>query len=105
MGEMPSDQPEVMILGRKDCTLCEAALEVARTLQPELRFILKSQSIDDDPVLSARYGIQVPVVFVDDAEIGWGQITTDLLREAVKRARRRRPISRILSRLGLRQRR
>ena len=102
---MLREPPTVTILCRNACPLCEEAIELARGLEPELRFLLETRLIDDDPVLRARYGMQVPVVLIEGIEAGWGRVTAELLRDAVKRARRRRPISRILSRFGLRRKR
>jgi hypothetical protein len=86
----------------KDCSLCDAALALARRLQPELRFRLTELDISEDPDLRARYGLKIPVLFVDGTEIGWGQLTEEMFRGALdpERARWRRSISRILSRLG-----
>jgi glutaredoxin len=95
--------PHVTILSSQHCPLCQAALELARRLQPVFDFRLDERDISDDPELRARYGLKVPVLVVDGAEVGWGQVTEEMLREAVRReikgARWRRSISRILSRL------
>jgi glutaredoxin len=99
------DEALVVILSRRDCPLCDEAIALSRRLRCDLRFRLIVKQIEDDSALHARYGMQVPVVFVDGREIGWGSVTAELLCDALKRARRRRPISRILSRLGLRRKR
>jgi hypothetical protein len=99
--------PVITILSGQHCSLCKTAVELARRLQPVLGFRLEERDISDDPELRARYGLQIPVILVNGVEAGWGQITDEMLREAVeneiKGARWRRSISRILSRL-LRQR-
>jgi hypothetical protein len=86
----------------KDCSLCETAVALARRLQRELRFRLAERDISDDPDLRARYGLKIPVLLVDGMEIGWGELTEEMFRRTLepKRARWRRSISRILSRLG-----
>jgi hypothetical protein len=96
-------KPDVTIVSREHCHLCEAAMDLARRLQPELRFNLTYADVADDPALGRRYGLLVPVVLVDGAEACWGQVSEEALRSAVKKARWRRPISRILSRLGSRR--
>ena len=96
---------QVTILSRRDCELCEVVLNTARRLQTDIPFGLNYVDIDADVQLSTRYGSKVPVVLIDQVEIGSGTVTEGELRRAIKRARWRRPISRILSRLGLTPRR
>lgn len=93
--------PNVIILSREDCRLCETALEIARGLQAELRFNLSYRNIETDPEWSARHAVEVPVVLIDGIEVCSGEMTEKRLRRVIKRARWRRPISRILSCFGL----
>ncbi len=96
---------QVTILSRHQCELCDVVLNMARRLQATLSFGLNQVDIDADVQLLARYGSRVPVVLIDQVEIGSGALTEGDLRRAIKRARWRRPISRILSRLRPRLRR
>ena len=57
--------------------------------------------VDSDEHLRRQYGDRVPVVLLDDREILCGKVTGGELREAIKKARWRNPISRILSRVKL----
>jgi len=59
-----------------------------------------SADIEGDSVLMERYGTRVPVVLLDEVEHFAGNVTEGELRRAIKKARWRRPISRILFRLG-----
>lgn len=86
----------VTILSRQECHLCDVLLKMARRLQAEIPFDLNKVDIDSDADLSARYGSRIPVVLIDQAESCSGRITQGELRRAIKRARWRRPISRIL---------
>jgi hypothetical protein len=95
------EQIHVTILSRIDCHLCHVLIKMARNLQAEVPFQLSQVDIDDDAGLVARYGSRVPVVLIDQVERLAGKITEGDLRRAIKRARWRRPISRILSRFGL----
>ena len=90
---------QVTILSRHQCELCDVVLSMARRLQATTPFDLNQVDIDADAQLLARYGSRVPVVLIDQVEIGSGALTEGDLRRAIKRARWRRPISRILSRL------
>lgn len=99
------DMVQVTILSRHDCHLCEVAIDVARRLQTELPFRLSHVDIASDEHLSALYSARIPVVFIDQVETFSGKVTERELRRAIKRARWRRPISRILSHLGFHPRR
>src|SRR3989442_5513065 len=90
---------QVTILSRHQCELCDVVLNMARRLQATTPFGLNHVNIDADAQLLARYGSRVPVLLIDQVEIGSGAITEADLRRAIKRARWRKPISRILSRL------
>jgi len=90
----------VTILSREDCHLCGVVYRIALQLQSELHIETRKVYIDGDSVLTERYGTRVPVVLLDEIEHFAGKVTEGELRRAIKKARWRRPISRILSRLG-----
>ena len=90
----------VTILSRKDCHLCGVVYRIALHLQSELHIETSKVPIEGDRVLMERYGTRVPVVLLDEVEHFTGKVTEGELRRAIKKARWRRPISRILSRLG-----
>jgi hypothetical protein len=90
----------VTILSREDCHLCDVVYRIAMHLQSELRIETSKVHIEGDRVLTERYGARVPVILLDEVEHFAGKVTEGELRRAIKRARWRRPISRILSRLG-----
>ena len=90
----------VTILSRDDCHLCKVVYQIALHLQSELPIEIRKVSIEGDQVLTDRYGARIPVVLLDEVEQFAGAVTEGELRRAIKKARWRRPISRILSRLG-----
>jgi glutaredoxin len=90
---------EVTILSRHECHLCDVVERMARQVQAEVPFVLIRVNIDEQDELAARYGDRVPVVLIDGQEMFAGKVTEGEFRRAIKRARWRRPISRILSRL------
>ena len=90
----------VTILFRDNCHLCTVVYGIALHLQLELSIEIRKVSIEGDSVLMERYGARVPVVLLDEVEHFAGAVTEGELRRAIKKARWRRPISRILSRLG-----
>ncbi len=95
-----SNPIRLIILSRKDCHLCDVVYRMAVRLQLELHIDTKKISIEDDIDLMERHGARVPVVLLDDIEYFSGHVTERELRRAIKKARWRRPISRILSCLG-----
>ena len=90
----------VTILFRDNCHLCRVMYRIALHLQSEVSIEIRKVSIETDRVLMERYGSRVPVVLLDEVEHFAGKVTEGELRRAIKKARWRRPISRILSRLG-----
>lgn len=90
----------VTILSRDECHLCDVVYRIAAHLQSEMNITTSKVSIEGDQALADRYGSRVPVVLLDEIECFSGKVTEGELRRAIKRARWRRPISRILSRLG-----
>ena len=90
----------VTILSREDCHLCGVVYRIAMKLQSELDIETSKVDIDGDSVLTDHYGARVPVILLDEVEHFTGKVTEGELRRAIKKARWRRPISRILSRLG-----
>ncbi len=90
----------VTILSREECHLCDVVYRIATHLQAELNFTTRKVNIEGNSALTERYGSRVPVVLLDEVEHFAGKVTEGELRRAIKRARWRRPISRILSRLG-----
>ena len=91
----------VTIVSRHGCHLCRVVYRVAEQLQQELSFDLATVDVDGDLGTVTRYGNRVPVVLIDEKEILSGKITGGALRKAIKKARWRNPISRILSRVKL----
>jgi len=90
----------VTILSRDNCHLCRVIHEIALHLRSDVSIEIRKVSIEGDRVLMERYGARVPVVLLDEVERFAGAVTEGELRRAIKKARWRRPISRILSRLG-----
>ena len=88
------------IFSRDDCHLCRVVYRIAMRLQAELNIETSQVDIEGDRILMERYGARVPVILLDEVEHFAGKVTEGELRRAIKRARWRRPISRILSRLG-----
>jgi glutaredoxin len=58
----------VTLYTKRDCCLCDEALEVIGRVRSEHPFDLEKVNIEADAGLSARYGERIPVVLVDGIE-------------------------------------
>jgi hypothetical protein len=91
----------VTVVSRHNFRLCCVVHRVAEQLRQDLAFDLVAIEVDRDPRLITQYGDWVSAVLLDGREAITGKITGGQLRKAVKKARWRNPISRILSRVKL----
>lgn len=81
-------RPDVVVYTRAGCGLCRRAEAiVAREAR---RADVRHVDVDDDPGLQRRYGVRVPVVTVDDAEVAELELATGVVARAVRAARRGR---------------
>src|SRR5680860_437262 len=81
-------QPVVTVFTRRGCGLCVA---VERAVAAEAgRATVTLVDIDNDPELTRRYHVRVPVVLVDGVEVAEVQVVPGVVRRALRRARWRR---------------
>ena len=80
--------PEVVVFTRRGCGLCRTA-EAHAAVEVDADH-LRLVDIDEDPGLTRRYHIRVPVVVVDGVEVVEGQVAAGEIAAAVRAARRRR---------------
>jgi glutaredoxin len=66
-----------------DCPLCKEALHHLRALEPVHGFDLRVVRIDDDPMLSIRHALRVPVIEIDGREVLYGKVTRAALEAAL----------------------
>lgn len=71
---------EIILYKRKDCHLCDHALELLRQLQNEYDFTLKLVDIGKSDDLEEKYGLYIPVVEIDGEVIQFGQIDEFTIR-------------------------
>ena len=62
----------LLLFTRQGCCLCEGLEEKLRALQPPLAMELRD--VDADPALQARYGLEVPVLALSQADGGWREL-------------------------------
>jgi glutaredoxin len=78
--------PSVTLYTRDGCHLCDDALAYLRRLAPELGLEIAVTDIDTDPALQDRYGLAVPVIALNGAEIARAPITEHSLRRRLRAA-------------------
>lgn len=55
---------EVTLYTRPGCHLCDDAKQVIAPLLREFHAVLREVNIDEDPQLTALYGLDIPVIFI-----------------------------------------
>ena len=60
------EHPVLLLITRAGCCLCEGLEEKLRALGPQLP--LERRDVDGDPALTARYGLEVPVLLLRGAD-------------------------------------
>ncbi|GAB2974794.1 MAG TPA: glutaredoxin family protein [Actinotalea caeni] len=74
----------VQLLSRQGCHLCDAARRAVRAVCEPDGVGWEEIDIDTDPTLQARYGELVPVVLVDNVQVGFWRISGDAIRAALR---------------------
>ncbi|MFQ5696217.1 MAG: glutaredoxin family protein [Terriglobia bacterium] len=65
---------------RQDCHLCEEAKAALAPLLEEFGARLREVDVDTDAALRARFGEEVPVVFLGDRKVAKYRINVEQLR-------------------------
>lgn len=81
---------EILLYHRPYCHLCEQMAQGLGPLAAELGVAVRAVDIESDPALEERYGLLIPILVHEDAEICRYHLDEAAVREAVaaKRARR-----------------
>jgi glutaredoxin len=59
----------VTILSRPGCHLCEVAKDAMLNAGCEGEFVLEEVNVDEDRALRDRYGIDIPVIFINGVKV------------------------------------
>ena len=76
---------ELTLYTRNDCELCREMEEVIAAELPKFDARIQRIEIDGDPELEARFGTEVPVLFVNDRKAFKYRCTADELRKRMAR--------------------
>ncbi|HET7578698.1 MAG TPA: glutaredoxin family protein [Bacillales bacterium] len=66
---------------KKNCPLCEDALELLNELAREMEIEVKPFDIYEDDQLLEAYQLKIPVIAVDGHELGYGKFSREPLRK------------------------
>lgn len=80
--------PEIILVTKSQCHLCEAARDVVGRVASDAGLGWQERSIDDDPALRDRFAEEVPVVLVDGVQRDFWKIDESRLRRTVAAAQR-----------------
>jgi orotidine-5'-phosphate decarboxylase len=86
-GARPDSRPVVTLFTRRQCHLCEEMEAVVRAVVAEQSVRLETVDVDADPALAARFGRDVPVLWLDGREIARHRITPQALRTHLEAGR------------------
>lgn len=78
--------PDVVLLTKADCHLCDAARDAVGRVTAELGLGWREQSIDDDDDLRGRYAEEIPVVLVDGIQRDFWKIDEKRLVRVLQKA-------------------
>jgi glutaredoxin len=73
------------LYSRPGCHLCDELRGLCERLQGEFSFQLTEVNIDADPTLQARYGEEIPVLFIDGRRAVKFRTTETALRRVFQR--------------------
>jgi glutaredoxin len=79
---------ELTLLSREGCKLCVEALHQLEPLVSAFGAALRVVDVDTDQTLRARYGLDVPVLFLGSREVARHRIDLHELRSELTRARK-----------------
>lgn len=72
--------PELLLLTRPGCHLCQAARDVLDRVSADLGIPWQERSIEDDPRLREQFAEEIPVLMIDGVQRDFWQIDEARLR-------------------------
>ncbi len=80
----PSIMAHVTVYSKPGCHLCEEAVRSLQRVQKQHPFALEEVNIQEDPVLLAEYGEQIPVVTLNGTFLFEYAVDETRLRQLLK---------------------
>ena len=80
----------VTVYSRKNCHLCDVAIESLETVKSELNFEIEKIYIDGDTELTSKYGEEVPVIHIDGKHHDIFRVDLERFRSSLEKHRQHR---------------
>jgi glutaredoxin len=77
----------VTVYSRKNCHLCDVAIESLETVKSELKFEIDKIYIDGNTELINKYGEEVPVIHIDGIHHDIFRVDLDRFRSSLEKHR------------------
>ncbi len=77
---MNSTPHKVTLYGKKECCLCDQAMDVLLKVRQSMPFELEKRDISDNPELLEAFAHLIPVVFLDGEQIFKYRVSEGKLR-------------------------
>ena len=77
----------VTVYSRKNCHLCDVAVEKLETVKIELNFEIEKIYIDGDTELTTKYGEEVPVIHIDGKHHDMFRVDLERFRSSLEKHR------------------
>ena len=81
------DSPLITVFTRHGCHLCEVAVEVLESMQPELEFTIEKIYIEGDPELEKLYGEQIPVIHINGEHHDFWRVDPERFKSSLEKHR------------------
>lgn len=76
---------ELLLYTRKECCLCEEMKSTLSRVSERVSFTLQEIDVDTSPGLQAKYGNEVPVLFINGRKAFKYRLTAKELEKSLKR--------------------
>ena len=60
---------KVTLYGKKECCLCDEAMEILQKVALSIPFDFEKIDISDNQELLAEFGLKIPIIFVDGVQV------------------------------------
>lgn len=80
--------PDVMLLTRADCHLCQDAVDTVARVCSAHEIVWREVTAEEDPALGEQFTEEMPVLFIDGVQRDFWQIDPDRLARLIDDARR-----------------
>ena len=77
----------VTVYSRKNCHLCDVAVEKLEIVKVELNFEIEKIYIDGDTELTTKYGEEVPVIHIDGKHHDIFRVDLERFRSSLEKHR------------------